>query len=469
MIVPRIIQVAIREFEQKMTEVSGIWDTEHLTAELAHQVGEGLKQALTAAGQAAYRAFLESYDVREPTLEVEGRVVRWKCVSEKTFLTGFGLITLGRSLYQADTGGECYVPLDSFWGMAGEFATEEVREAVLFSVAHVTPEETEQLLGKCAWFHPSATAIKNILHDVGDFVEGHAEELDVAIRAEETVPEGTRILAASLDGANVRLREPGAKRGRPGERPGLDEREERATAYKNAVVGSVSLYGAVPKDKKCPERLASRYVARMPEEKAVTVKRQFEAELAAAEAQVSPKVVKVLLLDGARGLWTYVEENGRFDDYEKLIDYFHTTEHLSKAAEALFGKASPEAHAWYHQYRGKLLEQDDAAQAILRSITYYGHVRKLPASRRKALAQEQTFFRRNKERMTYAAFRRRGLPIGNGPVEAACKTIVKTRLCRSGMRWSRPGGNRVLRLRSVVKSGRWESFWSHYLRLRRSA
>ena len=469
MIVPRIIQVAIREFEQKMTEVSEIWDTEHLTAELAHQVGESLKQALTEAGQAAYRAFLQSYDLGEATLEVNGRVLRWKCVSEKTFLTGFGLMTLGRSLYQADAGGESYAPLDDFWGMRGEFATEEVREAVLFSVAHVTPEETEQLLAKCAWFHPSGTAIKNILHEVGEFVESHAEELEGAIRAEETVPEGTQILAASLDGANVRLREPGAKRGRPGERPGIDETPERATAYKNAVVGSVSFYGQVPNDEPCPERLASRYVARMPEDKAWTVKRQFEAELAAAEAQAGPQVVKVLLLDGARGLWTYVEENERFDDYESLIDYFHATEHLSKAAEAVFGKASPEAQAGYDTYRVKLLEDDDAPHAILRSITYYGHVGKLPASRRKALAQEQTFFRRNKKRMTYAAFRRRGLPIGNGPVEAACKTIVKTRLCRSGMRWSRDGGNRVLRLRSVVKSSRWENFWSHYLRLRRSA
>ena len=65
MIVPRIIQMAMREFKQKMTELSRSWDMEHLTAELAGVVGEGLKQALTGAGQAAYRAFLESYDLAE--------------------------------------------------------------------------------------------------------------------------------------------------------------------------------------------------------------------------------------------------------------------------------------------------------------------------------------------------------------------------------------------------------------------
>ena len=234
MIVPQIIQIAMDEFKQKMTELGQTWNTDGLTPELADQVGQGLKQALTAAAQTAYQGFLQSYDLAEPTLEVDGQTVRWKCVSEKTFLTGFGLITLGRNLYQADAGGEGYVPLDTFWGMAGEFATKEVREAVLFSTALVTPKETVQLLAKCAWFHPSATAIKNIVQEVGEFVEAHAEELEAGVRAEETIPPGTRVLVGSLDGVNVLLREPGIKRGRPGQRPGIDETEERATAYKNA-------------------------------------------------------------------------------------------------------------------------------------------------------------------------------------------------------------------------------------------
>ena len=469
MIVPQMIQIAMDEFKQKMMELGQTWNTDELTPQLADQVGQGLKHALTAAAQSAYQAFLQFYDPTEPTLEVQGQTVRWKCVSEKTFLTGFGLITLGRNLYQADAGGDSYVPLDRFWGMAGEFATQEVREVALFATALVTPEETEQLLAKCAWFHPSATAIKNIVQEVGEFVEVHAEELDAAIRAEELAPAGTRVLAASLDGVNVLLREPGVKRGRPGERPGINESEARATAYKNATVGSISFYGEVLKDEKCPQRLASRYVARMPEEGAPTVKRQWEAELAAAQTQAGPNLTKVLLLDGARPLWNYADHQERFDDYEKLIDYCHTTEHLSKAGEALFGKESAEARRWYDTYRAKLLKEDAAAESILRSIDYHRSGRKLSAERTKALAQERTFFRRNKGRMTYADFRRRGLPIGSGPVEAACKTIVKTRLCRSGMRWSRAGGNHILRLRTAVKSGRWENFWSHYLHLKRSA
>ena len=73
-------------------------------------------------------------------------------------------------------------------------------------------------------------------------------------------------------------------------------------------------------------------------------------------------------------------------------------------------------------------------------------------------------FRANRDRMRYSAFRARGLPIGSGPVEAACKTVVGNRLKRSGMRWSLEGGQNVLNLRTAVKSNRWDTLWSVYQR-----
>ena len=469
MIVPELTKVAIREFKQKMAAFGENLDTRQLTAQLAGQVTAALRDALTAAGAAAVQAFVQSYNPTDSLLEVNGQQLRFKMISSKEFLTCFGPMTIERSLYQADAGGRSYVPLDDFWDMTGEFATAQVREAVLFSAAHITPQETEQLLHKCALFHPSATAIKHIVKPVGDFIETRGEDLDSVIRAAEAIPKGTRVLVASLDGVNVLLNEPGVKRGRPAQRPGLEASPVQPTSYKNAMVGSISFYGTVPKGKDCPQRLASRYVARMPEHEALTFKQQFEVELAAVEERLDSKVVKILLLDGHRTLWNYAEGTDRFADHEKLIDYYHTTEHLSKAAEALFGQGSRRAIAWYNKYRVKLLEDDDAPVAIRRSLDYYCYRQRLGKTRRDALRQEHTFFRRNQQRMNYASFRRRRLPIGNGPVEAACKTIVKTRLCRSGMRWSRVGGQRILSLRTYVKSQRWDNFWQHYLRLRQSA
>ena len=217
-----------------------------------------------------------------------------------------------------------------------------------------------------------------------------------------------------------------------------------------------------------PKRLVSRYAARMPQERAPTLKAKFERELQQAESRLGDDVVRIALCDGARGLWTYFDDHPQYDGYEKLVDYHHTTEHLSRAAEALFGKGSRKAQDWYDKYCAKLKGEDGGGRRVLRSLDYYERTAKLSKSRRKALATERTFFTRNEHRMDYARFRRNGWPIGSGPIEAACKSVVKTRLCRSGMRWSRFGGQHILSLRTYVKSNRWDAMWSQYKRIERS-
>ncbi len=44
--------------------------------------------------------------------------------------------------------------------------------------------------------------------------------------------------------------------------------------------------------------------------------------------------------------------------------------------------------------------------------------------------------------------------------EAACKTLVKQRLCHSGMRWKEAGAQAVLSLRGLTHTdARWGQFW----------
>ena len=468
MIIRNLIKDAMKEFEQKMMAFDQQCDTRQLTAALAHQFCQVLRGALSQAGQKAFQHFIQSYDVKEPVWEDHGQRLRWKQYSVKEFLTPYGLVPIQRSLYQADTGGPSCIPLDHFWDMQNEFATPEVREAVLFAMAHLTGQESEQFFAKCGWFKPSATAIKHMVAQVGEAIEASRDDLYHAIHQQEAVPPETVSVAASMDGVNVLLNEPGVGRGRPAERPGQGVAGEK-TCYKNAMVGSFTFYGTVPKGHKTPERFASHYIARMPEERAVTFKVQFEQEIGALESRLDASVTKILLFDGQRSLWNYVNEEGRYDAYEKLVDFYHTTEHLSKAAELLFGKGSAQAQRWYDKYYTKLLEVDEAPTSILHSIHYYQKRKRWGRQNAQALHQEISYFSRNGWLMTYADFRRRGLPISSGPVEAACKSIVKTRLCRSGMRWSRPGGQHILHLRALVKSGRWDVFWKYYRKLKKTA
>ena len=64
------------------------------------------------------------------------------------------------------------------------------------------------------------------------------------------------------------------------------------------------------------------------------------------------------------------------------------------------------------------------------------------------------YFEANKERMRYATFKSQGYRIGSGLVESACKTVVGQRLKQSGMRWSEPGAEAMLQLRSLILSNR---------------
>lgn len=464
-----MIDAVCDEIKRNLNAFCANTDLDRLTPEVAEKMSQALSGALGAGGVAGYRAFLCQYECGEDTIVRDGKTMRLKMMSGKDFMTPFGKMTLERKVYQADRGGQCHVPLDVAWGMEEQFASLEVREAVLYACGLVTPVETETMLKKCALFQPSSTAIKRIVNAMGEWVEDHVPAVREQMQINDAAPDNTQVLAASLDGANVPLREPGVQRGRPGERPGKQENTTQPTTYKNAMVGSITYYGEVPEGKKSPARLVSRYLARMPEDRAPTFKTAFECELDIAESMLPEDIEKVLVCDGARGLWKYIEEHKRFDGYNKILDYFHAAEHLSALAEALFGKKSDDGTKWYDKYHEKLLNEDLAAHAILRSVDYYLEQNKLSKAERADALREQTFFQRNKHRMTYADFRRRGLPIGSGIVEAACKSIVKSRLCRSGMRWTRKGGQHILHLRAQIKSGRWDDFWDAYKTLRKTA
>ena len=63
--------------------------------------------------------------------------------------------------------------------------------------------------------------------------------------------------------------------------------------------------------------------------------------------------------------------------------------------------------------------------------------------------------------MRYADFRKLGLFVGSGVMEAGCRTVVGQRLKQSGMHWTVSGANNIIALRCSLLSNRWEDFWEH--------
>lgn len=72
---------------------------------------------------------------------------------------------------------------------------------------------------------------------------------------------------------------------------------------------------------------------------------------------------------------------------------------------------------------------------------------------------EAAYFESNAERMRYPKFRHQHMFVGSGVIEAGCKTVIGSRLKRSGMFWTVRGANAIIALRCCHINGRFENYW----------
>jgi len=120
-----------------------------------------------------------------------------------------------------------------------------------------------------------------------------------------------------------------------------------------------------------------------------------------------------------------------------------------------------ERDLWLADRLRRLKYKQGAASRLIKKMEGFEALPQLSESAREDLAASLTYFRNHKHQMNYPRYCAQGWPIGSGVTEAACKTLVKQRLCASGMRWKEKGAAVGLSLRSLVRStGRWQQFWS---------
>lgn len=72
---------------------------------------------------------------------------------------------------------------------------------------------------------------------------------------------------------------------------------------------------------------------------------------------------------------------------------------------------------------------------------------------------EADYLETNAERMRYPQFRAEHLFVGSGVIEAGCKTVIGSRLKRSGMFWTVRGANAIIALRCCHLNARFEDYW----------
>jgi hypothetical protein len=115
-------------------------------------------------------------------------------------------------------------------------------------------------------------------------------------------------------------------------------------------------------------------------------------------------------------------------------------------------KDTNKRQAWLGKQQSELLE--GACQSVINNIN---KLRKLRQETKKARTQLVDYYQNNLSRMDYKGFRDRNLLIGSGPMEAAHRTVIQTRMKRSGQRWTPTGAQAMLNLRVLSQSQRWEA------------
>ena len=120
----------------------------------------------------------------------------------------------------------------------------------------------------------------------------------------------------------------------------------------------------------------------------------------------------------------------------------------------MWGEGSAACEAWVDRYKS-LLWKGKSQQVLAALEQEKGQHR---GSKREAVAGLITYLSNQGERLAYGRFRKRGLDIGSGRVEAMCKQ-VPVRMKRAGMCWSQAGAQAALSLRSVWLNGQCGAFW----------
>ncbi len=383
-----------------------------------------IQDALNDAGTLASANFLHRFDADGSAIVIGQTTLTSKGTVPKEYQTPYGATTVSRHVYQSSKGGKTFCPLE--------------REARI--VTSATPRFAMQLSHKYAegsgarvvedlkLNHNRAVA-KAYVQTVADAVAAVAmvKEEQWSYQLPE-LPGDVTTIGIGIDGTCLLM---------------CDD------SWREAMVGTISLYD------KAGERLHTTYIGATPEYGKRTFFQRMETEIAKV-SDPFPTAMKVGVADGAKTNWPFLTKHTE----RQILDFYHATEYLTNVADAQFARDSKARKQWLDDATTTLKHDPLGPLALIAQMQSFltGHLQPGPRGKIKAAL---TYFQNQQPLMNYALHLEQNLPLGSGVTEAACKTIVKQRLCCSGMKWKEAGAAIVLSLRTLVHSrGRWSQFWS---------
>ncbi len=389
-----------------------------------------------------------------------------KRLRSRGLVSVFGAVSITRMEYSAPGQTSLY-PLDAALGLPSRSYSYEIqRRLVKAAIKGPFDEAIEELADATGVSLPKRTAEQIVEEASVDFESFYTQR---TLRLDrKTGP----LLVASVDGKGVPLVKPVAK-ARAVRKVRLGRGEKRNKKRMSAV-GAVftqkpnirtleavveSLFADSPR-----RRRPKRY--HRPEQKRVWAsllagKDAFIAQVQAEMERRDPRHRKTwtVVTDGERALQHKVAAT--LQGIELILDLLHVLEKLWAVSYVFHPEGSPEARQFVRERILRIL-QGDVSQ-VVKGLRQMATKRSLKGQKRATVLGVAAYYYRNRSRMRYDEYLRNGYPIASGSVEGACKNLVKDRMERSGMRWTPPMAEAVLRLRAAYLSDDFEEYWRYHV------
>jgi len=383
---------------------------------------ELIQQGINQAGMVATEYALSQFDTDGSPITVAGKKHTSKGTVPKAYQTPYGEIMLCRHVYQTNAGGCTFCPLENDARIITS-STPKLAKMVSSKYSESSASQVQKDLETNHGRHLSKQYIQSLSQSIGSLI---AEKKNWNYKID--IPsEDVSSIGISLDGTCMLLSGDG---------------------YRQAMVGSISFYDS------SGERLYTRYTALPPEYGKEQFYRTFGDEIKRIRKLYSQ--AKYLgIADGAADNWSFLKPYVQ----EEILDFFHASEYISKAAKAGF-KRGFDATQWIEKACQRLKNEENGAETVLEEMKSFLK-RRIKDDKKEIIEKSITYFTNHLHQMEYNRYKKNNYPIGSGVIEAACKVIIKQRLCNSGMRWTDNGARTVLALRCFNKSdGIWEQFWN---------
>lgn len=164
----------------------------------------------------------------------------------------------------------------------------------------------------------------------------------------------------------------------------------------------------------------------------------------------------VHLCDGQDALWEARARHLPQRNTTDILDLLHVTPRLWQAAHVFYREKSDAAEQFVRERLLRVLHGQIAS--VVRSLRAMGTKRRLTGGKKATLTKVCAYLENNRERMRYDEYLAKGYPIASGVIEGACRHLVKDRMERAGMHWTRVGAQAMLDVRSIHISGAWDQY-----------